>query len=443
MESTSRSQSPRRNTPPERTRPFRTSVATVFLLVVAYLLGQSTSLSGEDANPPQSAQDATVFLPFLITTNEPTWPELALVPLAGAEDVVRPLQATHAGDGSGRLFIVEQAGKIQIIANGERLDTPFLDISDRVTTRGECGLLSMAFPPDYATGGYFFVYYNHVDDLIGPTEKACDTVIARFRVSADGNVADPNSEERILTVDQPFNNHNGGQIAFGPDGHLYIGLGDGGSSNDPDENAQNGEALLGKMLRIEVGATGGYTIPALNPFVQVAGVRDEIWALGLRNPWRFSFDRATGELYIADVGQLDHEEINLQPASSSGGENYGWDVMEGPACFEPAVACNQSNLTMPIWTYDHSGDSRSITGGYVYRGSDNPRMHGMYLYGDFRSGRVWGLQSSNGQWVNQELLDTDFLVVGFGEDEAGNVYLMDFNGSVYRLDDSQSFALAN
>ena len=275
------------------------------------------------------------------------WSVLTVMPAAGApaatfglrqvaQGFAAPVYLTHAGDGSGRLFVVEKGGTIRIIQNGQVLAQPFLDISDRVGNDGEAGLLSIAFPPDYATSGYFFVYYNHADkNLVGPEPEdggsngGYDTVVARFRVTTDPNRADKNSEERILVRNQPFTNHNGGLVKFGPDGYLYIGLGDGGSGGDPYDTGQNVNSLLGKMLRISVGASGTYTIPPTNPFVNQPGARGEIWDWGLRNPWRYSFDRQTGDLLIGDVGQSKYEEISLHPAGTPGGLNFGWDCFEG------------------------------------------------------------------------------------------------------------------
>jgi glucose/arabinose dehydrogenase len=278
-----------------------------------------------------------------------------------------PVHITHAADGSGRLFVVEQSGRIRIIKGSGTLPVPFLDISDRVSCCGEQGLLSVAFPPDYAIKGHFYV--NH-------TNLSGDTVVARYRVSADPDVADAATEEILLTIAQPFANHNGGQLAFGPDGYLYIGTGDGGSGGDPLNNGQNTDVLLGKLLRIDVEAgVAPYGIPPTNPYRLRAGYRPEIWALGLRNPWRFSFDRLTGDLYIGDVGQNMYEEINFQPAASAGGENYGWRIMEGFHCYNPA-ACNPTGLTLPVLEYEHNQGNCSVTAGGVYRGSFHPNLFG-------------------------------------------------------------------
>jgi glucose/arabinose dehydrogenase len=353
------------------------------------------------------------------------WPQLFLTPYVGGLD--QPVHITHAGDGSSRLFVVERAGRIHLVKGGVISDTAFLDISDRVESGGnEQGLLSVAFPPDYASEGRFYVYYTDLDG---------DTVVARYFLSADPDIADPASEEIVLTLEQPFTNHNGGQLAFGPlDGYLYIGLGDGGSADDPLGNGQSPTTMLGKMLRIDVetGDPITYTIPASNPFTQTVGYLPEIWALGLRNPWRFAFDRQTGDLYIGDVGQNTYEEIDVQLAASPGGENYGWNVMEGEHCFSDPN-CDTTGLTLPVVEYDHTLGC-SVTGGTVYRGAAYPQMEGIYLYADFCSGRIWGMQYDGGNWQGTLLLDTDYLVTTFGEDEAGELYLVDYSsGNVYRF----------
>ncbi len=293
----------------------------------------------------------------------------------------RPVHVTHAGDGSGRLFVVEQGGRILQVNRGESIHPIFLDISNRVTCCGERGLLSAAFPPGFEEKHYFYAYYT---DLSG------GSVISRFHLVAGGNVGDPASEEILLQIPQPFANHNGGQLSFGPDGYLYIGTGDGGSGGDPLNNGQNTGVLLGKILRIDVESGGEpYVIPPDNPFNGDPGGLDEIWAYGLRNPWRFSFDRLTGDLYVADVGQNRFEEVNFQAASSGGGENYGWKIMEGPDCFG-ASSCNQEGLVLPVAFYDHT-QGCSVTGGHVYRGPTYSGLQSVYLYGDFCSGVIWGL----------------------------------------------------
>ncbi|MCA9969668.1 MAG: PQQ-dependent sugar dehydrogenase, partial [Anaerolineales bacterium] len=346
-----------------------------------------------------------------------------------------PTGITHAGDGSGRIFIVEQPGRIRIYDGTQLLPTPFLDVSGLVTSGGERGLLGLAFHPNYAANGYFFVNY---------TDSAGDTVVARYTVSANPNVADAGSAVIALRVDQPFANHNGGQLQFGPDGYLYVGLGDGGSAGDPGNRAQNLGLLLGKILRLDVDggglppdcdAGGQYTIPADNPFVATAGACGEIWAYGLRNPWRFSFDRASGDLYIADVGQSAWEEIDFQPASSAGGENYGWRLMEGFSCYNPSTNCNDGSLTLPVVVYPHTAGLCSITGGYVYRGSAAPGAAGAYIFGDYCTGQIAATrQDGAGSWQTSIIRDTNLGISSFGETESGELCVGDgFGGAVYCL----------
>ncbi len=338
----------------------------------------------------------------------------------------QPLGITHAGDGSGRTFIVERGGRIWIAAGDAAPPALFLDIASRVATAGgEQGLLGLAFPPDYQTTGHFYVNYTRSSDGT--------TVVARYRVTADPDVADPESETVLLTIPQPFANHNGGQLAFGPDGYLYIATGDGGSGGDPMNNAQSGNSLLGKILRIDVsGAAVPYGIPPDNPFRTDPETRDEIWALGLRNPWRISFDGQTGRLYIADVGQSTFEEVHVQEGQSPGGENYGWNIMEGAHC--RAGSCDTTGLEFPVAEYGHSQGDCSITGGMVYRGGDFPPIQGIYFYGDFCTGRIWGLREKDSFWETGLLLDTAFLISTFGEDEAGRLFVADYaTGDIYEI----------
>ncbi len=269
------------------------------------------------------------------------------------------------------------------------------------------------------------------------TNTVGETVIARYAVSANPNVADPQSAQILLTIPQPFSNHNGGQLQFGPDGYLYIGTGDGGSGGDPQNNGQSLGTLLGKILRIDVDRSSLYAIPPDNPFVRRNGAKREIWAFGLRNPWRFSFDRLTGDMFIGDVGQASWEEIDFQQANSRGGENYGWRLMEGKHCFNPSTNCDPGTLTLPIVEYDHSLGC-SVTGGYRYRGARLPQLFGSYLYGDFCSGRIWrAARTSRGRWTTAELLDSPYMISTFGEDEAGELYLahytQDATAAIYRF----------
>jgi glucose/arabinose dehydrogenase len=371
-----------------------------------------------------------------------TTPEIALETVLTG--LAQPTSIAHAGD--ARLFVTLQRGQIVIVEEGRLLPTSFLDIVSLVSCCGERGLLGLAFHPGYAENGFFFVDY---------TNTAGDTVIARYRVSAsDPNAADPASGVTLLTVDQPFANHNGGQLAFGPDGYLYIGMGDGGSANDPMCNAQRDETLLGKILRIDVDANVDsapfYGIPPDNPFAAPGGPREEIWAKGLRNPWRFSFDRLTGDLYIGDVGQGAREEIDFQPAGASGGENYGWKVMEGTACGGGGSAgcpagvptCNASALVLPIAEYPHSGGDCSVTGGYVYRSNRYPRLRGIYFYADYCSGKIWTANRGESGWTSQLLPGRLPGITTFGEDASGELFVATEAGVLGRIRDSSPLILS-
>jgi glucose/arabinose dehydrogenase len=338
---------------------------------------------------------------------------------------------TNAGDGSGRLFINEQAGKVRVVsAAGALSPTPFLDLTSRIKLGGERGLLGLAFHPHFATNRRLFVDYTRARDG--------GTVVSELRASADGSRVDPSSERIILFVPQPFANHNGGQLAFGPDGYLYIGLGDGGSGGDPYGNGQNRHVLLGKILRIDVdgphAAGKAYGIPPDNPFAAGGFApgegRPEVWAYGLRNPWRFSFDRITGDLYIGDVGQNAWEEIDRQPLDPPGGANYGWNLMEGNHCF--LSGCDPTGLTMPIAEYSHVLGC-SVTGGYVYRGTAQPALRGMYIFGDYCSGRLFTVHSEDGALTTRTVAESGLNISSFGEDEAGELYLVDLRGGLYRV----------
>ena len=330
-----------------------------------------------------------------------------------------------APSGDPRLFVVEQAGRIQIVKNGTRLSRPFLDISERVRSGGEQGLLSMAFHPDYRNNGQFFVNF---------TDRNGDTRVERFKVSSNPEVADEASAKLVIGIDQPYSNHNGGLVMFGPDGMLYIGMGDGGSGGDPHGNGQNRNALLGKILRLNVSRVEPYSIPQGNPFRGAADAKPEIWATGMRNPWRFAFDRATGLLYIADVGQNEIEEIDVEPVTAAG-LNYGWNIMEGDRCYR-GDGCDRSGLTMPKVVFNHSGGACSVTGGFVYRGRRVPSIAGHYFYSDYCAGWLKSFRMQNGavtdrrDWIPSSNLGH---VTSFGEDGAGELYILSESGSVFRI----------
>ena len=344
-----------------------------------------------------------------------------------------PVQVTHAGDGSGRIFVTEQKGRVRIVRDGIVDDTPLLDISERVTCCGEQGLLNVAFPPGYAAKQYFYVSYTNRDGV---------TVFSRFTTTSDPDRADPDSEEVLLTIEQPHENHNGGRMAFGPDdGYLYIGSGDGGLPDDSGNPAQDPSTLWGKIVRIDVeSGVKPYGIPADNPFTQSDGHRGEIWALGLRNPWGFAFDKETGDLFIPDVGHIRREEVNYQPASSDGGENFGWPILESSLCYEfSSLPCSADGLTLPVVEFDHIR-ACAIVGGAVYRGARFPDMQGAFIYADFCSGRIWGLkppdagQDRRGGWQSTLLLHASVPISSIGEDEEGNVYGTGYqDGAIYLI----------
>lgn len=383
-----------------------------------------------------------VSLPHLLISAIVLLSSLAAAPLAAqeapafdvglelvADGFAEPLAVVDAGDDSGRLFVVEKGGTIRSIQDGTVVEAPFLDITDRVGSGGyEQGLLGLAFAPNYAESGLFYVNYT---DLGG------NTMVSRFAVTDDPNVADPASEAVILRQAQPYPNHNGGHLAFGPDNYLYIGLGDGGSGGDPQGNAQRLDTWLGKMLRIEVdpefvpeGQT--YAVPDDNPFVDEEGALPEIWAYGLRNPWRFSFDRETGDLWIADVGQNAIEEVNRVEGTETG-VNYGWVPTEGTTCY--VAGCDPSLYTLPVMEYTHDVGGCSVTGGYVYRGEEMPDLQGVYIFADFCSGLMWGgFPDGVGGWTMSAPIETGLGIAGFGEDADGNLYIADlYSGGVYLL----------
>ena len=355
-------------------------------------------------------------------------PPLTLTLDTVAVGLSEPLFVTAPPGDTLRVFVVEKTGTVRIIAHDTLLTIPYLDLSRRVSRGSEQGLLSIAFHPDYASNGFVYASY---------TDAAGDTRIVRYTVSADANVADSTTGDTILAVPQPYSNHNGGLIAFGPDGMLWVGLGDGGSGGDPQNRAQHRDSLLGKLLRLDVDGASPYAIPADNPFVSDTTARPEIWSYGLRNPWRFSFDRATGDLYIADVGQGQWEEVDVAPslAGRGSGVNWGWRVMEGAHCYN-AATCNTSGLALPLVEYSHA-DGCSITGGYVYRGQDIPALQGTYFYADYCSGWIRSFRLVGGQataitdWTGT--LDPNGFVSSFGEDGRGELYVTTLNGMVWRL----------
>jgi glucose/arabinose dehydrogenase len=363
---------------------------------------------------------------------------LALDTVEVAGSLVRPVGIVSAGDGSGRLFLVQQTGQILIYDGVSVQATPFLDLSGEVACCGETGLLGLAFHPGYAAAGTFFVDYTRDEPGTGQLQ----TVVSRFHVSAgDPDRADAASEEILLTVDQPFANHNAGQLAFGPDGYLYVALGDGGSGGDPNENGQDPGTLLATILRLDVDSTPdpglAYAIPAGNPFVGVSGARSEVWDYGLRNPFRFSFDRQTGDLWIADVGQGSWEEIDFEPSGGTGGQggrNYGWDCREGLHAYSDPngdhnTTCTGTGYTDPILEYGHTAGRCSVTGGFRYRGAAEPRLQGVYVYADYCTGEVFGtVPRCDGAWQSEILADLPFNVTSFGEDGAGELYLTELHG---------------
>jgi glucose/arabinose dehydrogenase len=391
----------------------RLSLHRIMLMGSALVALLPTACALSAGQPSQPADPCSVRFPTTV-------PQIELQKFA--DGFMRPVYLTHAGDSSGRLFVVEQAGVIKIVREGKTLSTPFLDIRDRVESGGEKGLLSVAFHPKYKENGRFFVNYT------GRRDGVLKTIIAEYRVSQKNPDVADRTERVILEIEQPFANHNGGLNKFGPDGLLYIGMGDGGAAGDPFNFAQNLESLLGKFLRIDIEKEP-YAIPQDNPFVGRADAQGEIWAYGLRNPWRFSFDRCTGRLFAGDVGQNRIEEIDLIEK----GKNYGWRIMEGSQCFDPPSLCNTQGLELPIAEYDHSLGC-SVTGGYVYRGTQFPTLIGHYLFGDYCSGRIWSLtEDPQGRWTMRQLIDSPFSISSFGEDEQGELYVIHYGGAIYRV----------
>jgi len=404
----------------QRSRKYALTIIGVVVFAVAILLastqlfGVNTSRNAEPVDNDISAEDEINFGSVQEISIEVAFPQLTFP---------RMVFLTHPGDNSNRIFVVLQPGQIVVFNNTREVDSfeVFLDIRERVNDSGnEEGLLGLAFDPAFKENGEFYVYYT--------ASQPRRSILSRFSVDDfENNRADPESEIIILEVNQPFGNHNGGMIAFGPDKYLYLGLGDGGSGGDPRGNGQNRNTLLGSILRIDVSdPQAGYSIPQDNPFYGVENVMDEIWAYGFRNPWRFSFDRQTGFLWVGDVGQGDFEEVDIVEK----GGNYGWNVMEGPECFSPRFNCRDVGLEEPIVYYSHS-EGCSITGGYVYRGSAS-NLDGAYIYGDYCSGKIWLLRYDGLKVIEHVLLaDSDLQISSFGEDEEGELYILSFDGKIY------------
>ncbi len=383
---------------------------------------------------PGAASAVPLSAPLTDGTSVPAAPTASTIRLVKVADLPSPVLALSPRDGTNRLFIVSKAGRIRIVKNGKLLASSFLNISSSVSKGGEQGLLGLAFHPSFKTNRKLYVDY---------TDTSGNTVIREYRASASNpNVVAAGSGRTILRIGQPYANHNGGMIAFGRDGYLYIGTGDGGSAGDPGNRAQSKNSLLGKMLRINVNgrtSTRNYLIPSSNPYVGKPG-RNEIWQRGLRNPWRFSFDRSTGSLWIGDVGQNLYEEVDLATRTTSGpgkGVNWGWRVMEGRHCYLPASGCSTTGKRKPLVEYSHAANGRcAVTGGYVYRGTGIPALRGWYVYGDYCSGEVWAVSAGASSPAKPiRLLGTGSgrLVSGFGETEAGELLLCDLNGTVYRI----------
>jgi len=394
---------------------------TIYAIVLAVLLAERLWRRSQRARRTAAIMAASLVLP----AGHALAQDLVLTPFS---DHGRVTDIRHAGDGSERVFVVEQSGRVEALdAAGEPLGT-FLDISGRVSGGNEQGLLSVAFAPDFETSGVAYAWYTDVDGA---------ATLSRFTLDADDPARlDPDTETVLLTVPQPFSNHNGGRLQFGPDGLLYLGIGDGGSGGDPLGHGQDSSTLLGSLVRIAVDpASDEYAIPADNPFVDAPGA-DETWAIGLRNPWRISFDRLTGDLYIADVGQGSREEINVQPAMDAGGQNYGWNTMEGSQCYN-AQSCDTDGLVLPAWEYGHDLGC-SVTGGEVYRGNAYPALQGVYLYADFCSGTVWGLDRVDGEWRNRVLAQTGMNITTFGEAEDGRLLLAAVGEGVFVLSDGEA-----
>ncbi|MGL4609498.1 MAG: PQQ-dependent sugar dehydrogenase [Trueperaceae bacterium] len=341
------------------------------------------------------------------------------------EGLEMPVYITQAPGNTEQFFVVEKSGQIRLVENGTVQDQSVLDIRDLVSTKAEQGLLGLAFHPDFEQNGYIFINYTDFTDDTRPQ----NTQIVRYTL--EDNIANPDSAKTILTISQPHSNHNGGMIAFGPDGYLYIGMGDGGSGGDPYQHGQNMDSLLGKVLRIDINTDEPYVVPDDNPFVGQENVRPEIWTVGWRNPWRWSFDRETGDMWLGDVGQDIYEEISFQAAGQGGG-NYGWRCYEAMHEYDLSENCEDKEFIEPVFEYEHS-EGASVTGGYAYRGEALPDLQGTYIYGDFTSGKIWFATQQDGEWTSNEWLDTELFISSFGEDNDGELYVVDYSGAVYQL----------
>jgi glucose/arabinose dehydrogenase len=394
-------------------------------LAASLLVLQLSACGGEGSSPtsPTPTPTLTSACPFAPVHGLP-----ALTSRLVVSGLRLPLDLKSLPDDRERLYVVEQGGRIRVIRNGVLQAAPFLDISDRTEASGERGLLGLAFHPRFATNGRFFVNFTQA---VGGA-----TVIAEFRATSR-DIADAGSRRALLVVSQPYANHNGGGLAFGSDGFLYIALGDGGSGGDPRGNGQSLKTPLGKILRIDVDAATPYAVPSSNPFVSTPGAMPEIWAYGLRNPFRFSFEHATGNLYIGDVGQGAREEIDVGLPSRGGGENYGWNVTEGTACYSPPTGCDTTGITMPVLDYTHA-EGCAVTGGYVYEGCRMPDLVGTYFYGDYCSGFVRSFRYVSGQATEKRDWTPDLAgidhITSFGTDADGEIYVVDRDGEIYRLE---------
>jgi glucose/arabinose dehydrogenase len=404
----------------------RTIRAVALGLALVPVVGVQLALAGDPTAGPQAAAPRPVAEePATATTLVPAGVKLTFARIA--RGLSSPVFITHSGDNNGRLFVLEQTGRIRVIRKGVLQSAPFLDLRSKVSTGGERGLLGIAFHPDYSWNRKFYVNY---------TDRTGATVVAQYLRSTTNASRAETTAKIVLRIPQPYANHNGGMLAFGPDRHLYIGMGDGGSAGDPGNRAQNLDSLFGKILRINIDTSKAYAVPPTNPYVGRAG-NDLVWSRGLRNPWRFSFDRGNGNLWIGDVGQKRYEEINRTTGATPGrGTNFGWRQMEGNHCYNPSTGCRTTGMHMPITVYGHS-EGCSVTGGYVYRGAAYPDLQGVYLFGDYCSGKIWGIDAAGPAAQTPKLLfDTTTRLTSFGEDQAGNLYIVDHAGDIWLVKDN-------